>query len=137
MKYKLSKKQLEELSEMEWDQDLLKVKALTSSTHAIFLTMDPIIEPLPKPSIKTLEDFKALGGWEYKWEHSSVWFDVKNFPHTLDSLKTATIRQKDLPSNSFLLSDCIEEAEEVSEIEKLRAWVKVWVKSEFEKRGED
>lgn len=121
MKYKLSQKQLDEAME-----ELKKIRhigphgASVNDWHPIPFNLDemePIAEALPKPTIRNVEDLKALSEWEYLYFKDGIPWSCRSYePETLNLLirKEATIRQISLPSNSFLLSECIEpEIEEV------------------------
>ena len=103
MKYKLTKEAIEELKSMEFDHPTLVVGSWTKADE--MFDLEPIAEKLPKPSLKSVEDFKALEGWEYQWEHNSPvrWWMPRNTPcNYLGELYTAKIRQIDMPENEYL-----------------------------------
>jgi len=131
MKYKLTKEAIEELKAMEFEENGQTTYEIISdcieklydgwiSTQG-FELFQIVAEKLPKPVLKSIEDFVALKGWEYQWEHTAhwVWWSPKTTPcNSLEELYTAKIRQIDMPENTYLVKDCIEQEIEVGDIAK-------------------
>jgi len=113
MKYKLTKEAIEELKAMEFaDTPMLYYWGDYGRKISKSLSLQPIAEKLPKPTIKTVEDFKALKGWEHQWQYNSpsVWFKPNiTLCKTLEEVSKAKIRQIDMPENEYLVKDCIEQ----------------------------
>lgn len=122
MKYKLTKEAIEELKSMEFStpRSMFVMEGLGDmrmilAGEWIFEEIKPKMPKrakLPKPSIKTFEDFKALKGWEHQWKHTapSVWFKSNiTLCTTLEEVSKAKIRQIDMPENEYLVKDCIEQ----------------------------
>jgi hypothetical protein len=124
MKHKLSQRQLdaaiEELKSLEFDTTVVCKYGQVDIKQTFDLSeMVAIAEPLKKPVIRNVEDLKALEG---EWEFSdksvpTIWMKkVRSYWISLSDISKQTrIRQISLPSNSFLLSECIEH--EIEEIE--------------------
>ena len=122
MKYRLTKEAIEELKAMEFStpRSMFVMEGMGDmrrilSGEWIFEEIKPKIPKrakLPKPVLKSIDDFKALEGWEHKWEHNapSIWFNPKtNRCNSLEGLYTAKIRQIGIPENEYLVKDCIEQ----------------------------
>jgi len=121
MKYKLTESAIEELKAMEFHtpRSMFVMEGMGDMRRIlagewIFEEIKPKIPKrakLPKPSIKTVEDFKALKGWEHQWQHNppSIWFEPKRSLATLEEVSKAKIRQIDMPENEYLVKDCIEQ----------------------------
>ena len=129
MKYKLTKEAIEELKAMELESNRLDRFILGQQVgeliYDLWLNRDievfePIAEKLPKPVLKSIDDLKALEGWEYQFKHNapSIWFDLKLAKYDLLDLSKAKIRQIDMPENEYLVADCIEQEIEVGDIAK-------------------
>jgi len=122
MKYKLTQSAIEELKAMEFSKprsmfvmegmgDMRRILAGEWIFEEIKPKM-PKRAKLPKPTIKTVEDFKALKGWEHQWQYNSpsVWFEPKrSLATTLEEVSKAKIRQIDMPKNEYLVKDLIEQ----------------------------
>ena len=143
MKYKLSKKQIDELSQAKFDHPWLRGRGAHTQTsgshHKVFdIELEPIIQALPKPTIRNVEDLKALEGWELesKMYPQGEWYSLDHkFVFERCYEISYKIRQIDLPSNSFLVSDCIEEIEESIEVGDLVEWLKWNNKSTHKRYG--
>ena len=132
MKYKLTKEAIEELKAMEFDHPTLVVGSWTKADE--IFDLEPIAEKLPKPVLKSIDDFKALKGWEHQFQHNSpsVWFKPNiTLCKTLEEVSKAKIRQIDMPENTYLVKDCIEKEIEVGDFEaKVREIIKKVLKEE-------
>ncbi len=122
MKYKLTQSAIEELKAMEFStpRSMFVMEGMGDMRRILagewlFEEIKPKIPKrakLPKPSIKTFEDFKALKGWEHQWKHNSpsVWFKSNiTLCKTLEEISKAKIRQIDMPENEYLVKECIEQ----------------------------
>ena len=121
MKYKLTESAIEELKAMEFEEkgqtnyeiisdciDNLYDGWVNTQGFELF---EIVAEKLPKPRLKSIDDFVALEGWEYQWEHTPhwIWWASKITCNSLEELYTAKIRQIDMPENEYLVKDCIEQ----------------------------
>jgi len=133
MKYKLTQSAIEELKAMEFSKPryMFVMEGMRDSRilpgEWFFEEIKPKIPKrakLPKPSIKTFEDFKALKGWEHQWLHNppSVWFEPKRSLATLEEVSKAKIRQIDMAENEYLVKDCIEQEIEVGDLVEWLEW---------------
>ncbi len=147
MKYKLTQEAIKELEAMVFEYhstyescldlgDALHDHWLNSNKFKVF---EPIVEKLPKPVLRSVEDFVALEGWEYQWEHTPhwIWWASKITCNSLEELYTAKIRQIDMPENEYLVKDCIEQETKepisIAEFEaKVREIIKKVLKEEVE-----
>ena len=121
MKYRLTKEAIEELKAMEFStpRSMFVMEGMGDmrrilSGEWIFEEIKP---KLPKPVLRSLKDFKALEGWEYRWDSFVRWWMPRNTPcNYLGELYTAKIRQIDMPENEYLVADCIEQEIEAGDL---------------------
>ena len=124
MKYKLTQEAIEEINKIMNSISIDSIPAAGQPIYFIHLMqairdqvdmelklIEKVAEKLPKPRLKSIDDFVALEGWEYQWEHTPhwIWWASKITCNSLEELYTAKIRQIDMPENEYLVKDCIEQ----------------------------
>lgn len=126
MKYKLTQEAIEELKAMEFEDgspyqccdELAQNLEHWYMDNKDAKVVEPITIKLPKPRLKSIEDLKALEGWEliYTEDLRGDCIEI-DWETSLDLLRSNKIRQIDMPENEYLVSDCIEQ-----EIEEPNIW---------------
>lgn len=124
MKYKLTKAAIEELKAMEFHtpRSMFVMEGMGDMRRILAgeWIFEEIKPKLPKPVLKSVEDLKALEGWEYglrDWANSD-YRECNEWRKDFDFMKfgRAKIRQIDMPENEYLVKDCIEQEIEVGDL---------------------
>lgn len=124
MKYKLTKEAIEELKAMEFStpRSMFVMEGMGDMRRILAgeWIFEEIKPKLPKPRLKSVDDLKALEGWEYGLEDwsNSDYRECRAWRNSFDFMKfgNAKIRQIDMPENEYLVKDCIEQEIEVGDL---------------------
>ena len=123
MKYRLTKEAIEELKAMEFSMPRSMFVMEGMGDMRRILAGEWIFEEiklkLSKPRLKSVEDLKALEGWEASL-FDDDWYSVSKYDNirSIQSYADHKIRQIDMPENEYLVKDCIEQEIEVGDIAK-------------------
>lgn len=117
MKYRLTKEAIEELKAMEFHtpRSMFVMEGMGDMRRILAgeWIFEEIKPKLPKPVLRSVEDLKALDGWEYglRYWANSDYRECNEWRKDFDFMKfgRAKIRQIDMPENEYLVADCIEQ----------------------------